>query len=246
MLSMAELEAKKQIQDKSLVFWTLGLPLIFIIGFMTIFTDGTTDTATLASQIIPGFNVFFSFFIIISIVFSFVKDRDKGLVARLASTNITTTQFFIGKCIPFIMIVFAQLIILTVMGIFGYNMPLEHPVIYSLIILFLAIMVTLWGAAISVFSKTENYGLVMTQLIAFGGAVFGGLWFPFETLPTIIQTIGKVFPQYWVHQSLISTSTGDFNTKIIVVSFIFLIIYSLVGLFIALLGYKKFLKEAKN
>lgn len=246
MWPMAKLEAKKQVQDPSLVFWTLVLPIVFIVGFITVFSGDDTDKVVLATNMITGFNVFFSIFIIISIVISFVKDREKGLVSRLASTPLKPGYYFIGKCVPFAVIVTAQLIILTIVGVIFYDVKIESPVNYSLLIFSLAVMVTLWGSAISTFSKTENSGMIATQLLAFGGAVFGGLWFPFEVLPDVVQTIGKSLPFYWIHQGLMDSAAGNVGIKEMLLTYGFIIGYSLIGFIAASIGYKKFLREAKH
>lgn len=75
--------------------------------------------------------------------------------------------------------------------------------------------VTSWGVAIAAFAKTENTGLVMTNMIALGTAVACGLWTPFDQLPSYLKIIGMLFPQYWAHQGLVqSVSTlpgGEFD-----------------------------------
>lgn len=245
MWPMAKLEGKKQIQDPSLVFWTFVLPIVFIVGFISIFSNTNSDKVTLATNMITGFNIFFSIFIIISIVISFVKDREKGLVARLASTPLKPENYFIGKCVPFIIIVTSQMLILTSVGVVFYDGKIESLFHYFLLILLLAIMVTLWGAAISTYSKTENSGLIATQLLAFGGAIFGGLWFPFEVLPDAVQTIGKALPFYWIHQGLADSASGTIETNKILLAYASVAIYSLIGFVAAKIGYKKFLRESK-
>lgn len=72
--------------------------------------------------------------------------------------------------------------------------------------------VTSWGVAIAAFAKTENTGLVMTNMIALGTAVACGLWTPFDQLPGYLKIIGMLFPQYWAHQGLVqsvSTLPGE-------------------------------------
>ena len=246
MWAIAQVEIKKQLLDKSLLFWTLLLPVIFIIVFMMIFAKDAENPAAIAGQIITGFSVFFSIFIIISIVISFVKDREKGLVARLASTPLTSGQYFVGKWFPFVIIVFAQIVILSVVGIIVYNMQIEQPYYYFLILVCLAVMVTSWGVAIAVFSKTENTGIVVTQLIAFIGAVLGGLWMPFEILPQIIQTIGKFLPLYWAHQALISTVSTATGGENIGIALLVLLGYTIAGFSLAFAGYRKFLRHSRS
>lgn len=101
MLPLAQIETLKQLKDKSLFFWTIILPIVSIILLIELFTTDSTNKTLVASQSVTGMSVFFSTFIIISIVISFVKDREKGIVSRLASTPLKPYNFFLGKSIPF-------------------------------------------------------------------------------------------------------------------------------------------------
>lgn len=246
MWPLAQIEAQKQLQDRSLLFWTLILPIAFIVGFMEIFGDSFGNREAVANQVITGYSVFFSVFIIISMTISFLKDRENGLVARLASTPLQSWQYFVGKWLPFVAIVFGQMLVLLLVGVVVYGVTIDQPFLYLLTILGLSIMVTSLGVVIAVFSKTENFGILMTQIIAMGGAILGGLWIPFEQLPGFIQIIGKFTPQYWPHQALLSSVSADFNGESIALSLLILLGYTLLWFIIALIGYKKFLRGSKN
>lgn len=246
MWPLAQIETRKQIKDKSLLFWTILLPIGSIILLIELFTTNDSQKSLVASQSVTGMSVFFSTFVIISIVISFVKDREKGMVARLASTPLKSYNFFLGKCIPFFMIIMVQIAFLTILGVYLYDIQITNYGPYLTVTILLSILVTAWGAAIAVFSKTENTGLVMTNVIALGTAVACGLWTPFEQLPGYLQTIGMIFPQYWAHQGLInsvSTIPGGENLSIVA---LVLIGYSALGFIVSLIGYKRYLKMARS
>ncbi|HLR79142.1 MAG TPA: ABC transporter permease [Bacillota bacterium] len=246
MWAIANIETQKQLQDKSLYFWTLILPIFFVVLFMELFAPDGTNLTVAASQIITGFSVFFSIFIIISMTFSFLKDKDSGLVSRLASTPLSSYEYFIGKWIPFIVIVLVQFIVLAITGGILYDMVIDNLLIYSITALLITLMVTAWGLAISVFSKTENVGLAVTQVVAVGGGMISGLWMPLETLPESLQTVGKLSPFYWGHQGLLATISDHPGGENVLISLSIIALYMVVGFVLAILGYRKFLKEARN
>nr|WP_280806598.1 ABC transporter permease [Bacillus sp. TBS-096] len=99
MWPLVRIESIKQVKDRSLLFWTILLPVASIILLIELFTSGSSQAqkTLVASQSVTGMSVFFSTFVIISIVISFVKDREKGIVARLASTPLQPHHFFLGK-----------------------------------------------------------------------------------------------------------------------------------------------------
>ncbi|WP_144594298.1 ABC transporter permease [Priestia flexa] len=246
MWPLARIETKKQIKDRSLLFWTILLPIGSIILLIELFTPDISKKTLVASQSITGMSVFFSTFVIISIVISFVKDREKGMVARLASTPLKSYSFFLGKCIPFFFIIVMQVLLLTILGVYLYDIKITQYGSYLVVILLLSMLVTSWGVAIAVFAKTENTGLVMTNIIALGTAVACGLWTPFEQLPSYLKTIGMIFPQYWAHQGLVnSVSTLPGGESLILVALV-LIGYSALGFIVSLIGYRNYIKMARS
>ncbi|MBW3114649.1 MULTISPECIES: ABC transporter permease [Bacillaceae] len=247
MWAIAKMELKKNVQDKGLWFWTFILPIVFIIAFVSIFSgDENTSYKEVVTQIIPGYTIMFAFYIMISMVIGFVKDRDKGMVARIASTPLPIKDYFIGKWIPFMMIVLIQIAVLFCFGVVVYDLPLGDPLALISISLSLAFIVTGWGMALSVLVKTENMGIAMTQIVALGGAMLGGLWLPVELMPEFMQSISKVLPQYWAIEGykeiiLEGGSVADvfFNISILIFS-------GAVGGMIAIARYPRFLRSSKS
>src|SRR5690625_3175365 len=126
---MLNLELKKHLQDKGLLFWMILLPIIFTVLFISVFTSGVDELAKqeIIISIVPGYAVMFVFFIIISMVASFIKDRDLGMVARLASTPLKVQSYLLGKWVPFLIIVFTQISVLLIFGKIVYQVPFGQP-----------------------------------------------------------------------------------------------------------------------
>jgi ABC-2 type transport system permease protein len=90
MLPLAQIETLKQLKDKSLFFWTVEkntlIPVTDCEATKVLFVLSVVNSSI--SNMMD-----FSTFIIISIVISFVKDREKGIVSRLASTPLKPYNF---------------------------------------------------------------------------------------------------------------------------------------------------------
>ncbi|AJD89569.1 ABC transporter permease [Jeotgalibacillus malaysiensis] len=247
MNAIAKLEFKKKIQDKGLWFWTFILPIVFIVGFISIFGGNTgTDSEQLVVQIVPGYTVMFSFYIMISIVIAFIKDRDSGMTARIASTPLPTLQYFMGKWIPFILIVLIQIAVLFGFGVAVYDMPLGNAFALIMISVALAFVSTGCGMAMAVIAKTENMGIALTQVIALGGAMLGGLWMPVEFMPDIMQNIAQFLPHYWALQGYQTVILDGGNVLDVWASLLVLIAYGAVCISIALSAYPRYLKLSKS
>lgn len=200
----------------------------------------------MVTQIVPGYTVMFVFFIMITMANNFIKDRNTGMIARLRSTPMKPMSYLIGMWIPNILIVLIQCIALLGFGYFVYDLHLGDLLSISLIIIALAICVTGIGLTLCMFIKSENQGVAFVQIIAMGGAILGGLWFPIEIMPATIQNIAKFIPQYWAQQGFQDVMLRDAHVTDIWLHLLILLSFGAVGLIFASLRYKKFLQNAVN
>lgn len=198
------------------------------------------------SHMIPGYTVMFTFFIIISMVISCVKDMESGMIARLASTSMNNRHYLLGKWLPYVCIVLIQIIVLLTFGKVVYDIQIGDPIALLLISISLAMITTSWGMAISLLVKNENMGIGITQVIALGGAIIGGLWVPIEFMPKFIQHIGPFLPQYWAQQGFLEVMVYGGGVGQIWLNIIVLLGMSAVGLLVAVWSYPRFLATARS
>lgn len=248
MKAIITMELRKNAQDKGLLFWMILLPIIFTVLFIAVFTSGTDATMKkqIITSIVPGYVVMFVFFIMITICGTFLKDKNSGMIARLASTPLHPVAYLIGKWIPYMLVVCIQIMILFGFGKIVYDIPLGQPILLLILALFLTFTVTGLGLALALFAKTENMGLAITQLLALGGAMLAGLWMPLEMMPGFLQTLAKFLPQYWAHQAFQdamnhSLAIGDF-----LITIMLLFIFGFFGFLLAMMQYPTFLKQARS
>ncbi|WP_226582145.1 ABC transporter permease [Halobacillus litoralis] len=246
MWAIARTELKKTVQDKGLWFWTFVLPIVFIVAFVAILSGEETSYKELVTQIIPGYTIMFAFFIMISMVIVFVKDKERGMVARIASTPLSTHQYFFGKWLPFMIVVLVQITVLFGFGVIVYDLPLGDPLSLILLSLALAFIVTGWGMALAVNVRTENMGIAMTQIIALGGALLGGLWMPVEFMPETVQNISKALPQYWALQGYKDIILSNGGLADIWLNLLILIVAGVAGGILALVSYPRFLRQSRS
>lgn len=201
---------------------------------------------TAVTQYVPGFVVMFVFFIIITMVRNFFKDRDSGMLARLRSTPMKPYHYLIGMWVPNIIAVIIQCTVLISFGKLVYDVNLGNLLAICLIVLCLSVCATGIGLALCMFVQSENQGTAFTQIITMGGAVMAGLWFPFEIMPDFAQAIGRFTPQYWAQHSFQDVMIRNMNTADIWNGLAVLLAYGAVGLLLASLRYKRYLKNATH
>lgn len=247
MTAIALIELKKKTKDKGLWFWTFLLPIIFIVGFITLFGESMgAKPEQLVVQIVPGYTVMFSFYIMISIVIAFIKDRESGMAARLASTPLSRLEYFAGKWVPFVAVVLLQIMVLFGFGVIVYDLPLGDPLALAALSVGLAFVATGCGMAMAVLAKTENMGIALTQVIALGGAMLGGLWMPIEFMPEVMQNIAQFLPQFWALEGYKTVILEQGTMRDVWQSLAVLLGFGAACLTLALVAYPRYLREAKS
>jgi ABC-2 type transport system permease protein len=198
------------------------------------------------SQIVPGYTVMFVFFIIITMVRRFFKEKESGMVARLRSTPMNPLAYLVGMWVPSLISVLIQCAVLLMFGHFAYGVKLGNIGTIVTIVASLAICGTGLGLALSFLVRGENQGLGITQIITLGGAALSGLWVPFDLLPKFAQAIGRFTPQYWAQQGLVNAMVHGAQIGDVWKSILVLLAFGVVGLFIASLRFKAFLRASTN
>lgn len=204
----------------------------------------STKQVNAISQYVPGYTVMFVFFIMITMVRRFFKERESGMVARMQSTPLHSIVYLIGMWIPALLSVVIQCTVLLAFGHFVYDLDLGNLFAISTIVICLAICGTGLGLAMAVCVTGENQGLALTQVFSLGGAVLAGLWFPFEMLPSFARAIGYFTPQYWAQTGLQDVMVRGANVGGVWKGLLVLIGYGVLGILIALVRFKHFIKTA--
>lgn len=202
--------------------------------------------ADAVTQYVPGYTVMFAFFIIITMVRNFFKDKESGMLARLRSTPMKPYQYLIGMWVPNIIAVLIQSIVLLAFGKIVYDVNLGSLLAIGVVMISLAFCATGIGLTICMLVKSENQGTAYTQIITMGGAVLAGLWFPFEIMPDFAQAIGRFTPQYWAQQGFQNIMIRNMDVTEIWMSAVVLLAYAGAGLLFATLRYKRYLKHVTH
>lgn len=204
----------------------------------------TTVKPDTVTQVVPGYTVMFVFFIMITMIHNFLRDRKSGMLARLSGTPLKRHQYLIGMWVPNIIVVFIQCTVLLTFGKIVYGLQLGDLLSVALLIGCLAVCCTGIGLMLSMLVGSENQGIGIVQIIAMGGAIVGGLWFPYEFLPDIVQKIGLFTPQYWAQRGLQDVMLRGAHIEDIWFNAAILLVIGLGGLGVALIGFKRFAKAS--
>jgi len=97
-----------------------------------------------------------------------VREKEIGTMEQIMVTPITSTEFILGKTVPFSIIGFVDVILITVVGVFWFNVPIRGNLLLLFVATGLYLMSTLGvGLIISTVSNTQQQAMMSTFFFFF-------------------------------------------------------------------------------
>ena len=130
-----------------------------------------------------------------------VKERERGTIEQLIVTPIRSWELIIAKIIPYILVSFANTILIMAVGTFLFGVPLRGSIVllFSLVGLYLLPTLGL-GLLISTAARTQQQAQLMTMPIMLPSMLLSGVFFPTSSLPVFLQMVGNLLPlTYFVY-----------------------------------------------
>jgi len=117
-----------------------------------------------------------------------VRERELGTMEQLMVTPLKPIELILGKTIPFAIIAFFDMALITVFGVLIFRIPINGPLwllpVCTGIYLF-SVLGT--GLFISTIAKTQQQALMATFLFYMPAVLLSGFMFPIENMPVIFQ-----------------------------------------------------------
>jgi len=117
-----------------------------------------------------------------------VREREMGTMEQLMVTPLRPVELILGKTIPFAIIAFFDMVLITILGVLIFHIPINGPLwllplstsIYLLSVLGI-------GLFISTIAKTQQQALMASFLFYMPAILLSGFMFPIENMPVIFQ-----------------------------------------------------------
>jgi ABC-2 type transport system permease protein len=130
-----------------------------------------------------------------------VKEREIGTLEQLIVTPIKPYQLIIGKMIPFMIIGFLEVLLVTSIMTLWFGIPVRGSFLFLIFSSLLFVMSTLGlGLFVSTISKTQQQAMMVAQFGLMMPMIYlSGFAFPIENMPQIIQVITYAIPlRYYI------------------------------------------------
>ena len=235
--SLIEMELKKLIRQPANLFLTLLFPAILTLTFGVAFGD--PELGMNIDVMVPGLIAYACIFIIMTIAQSFSAERQEGLLKRMSTTPMTSSEFMGSQIITNMLVAILQVVIVFVMAVLVGFRPegglsaifLAFPVIA----LFSLSSVGL-GLITATASKTPEAATGISFVFILPQMFFG----TFIPLTNTTRRIAMFIPSYYVVDALTLIFGGDLGNANILLDVSVISIVSVVIVAIGIMLFNKF------
>ncbi|MDD5706117.1 MAG: ABC transporter permease [Kiritimatiellae bacterium] len=124
-----------------------------------------------------------------------VREKEIGTMEQILVTPITPAEFIVGKTVPFAIIGFVDVLVITVIAVFWFDVPIRGNLWLLLLATALYLMTTLGiGLFISTISNTQQQAMMTTFFFYLPAVLLSGFMFPIANMPEAIQWLTYLNP----------------------------------------------------
>lgn len=184
-------------REKEGFYWTVLMPaLIYVALAILPIGVGLAGNLKYSNYVLPGI---IAMTImqggIYSLAYWMVDLKSRGIIKRLLATPLKQWQLALSLVLARLMIVFVQVIILTILGILAFGTHFAGNVFSTLILVIEGgAIFLLCGLLISTFAKSYDAAAPITSAIGLPLTFLGNIFYPITALPRGLQLFARLLP----------------------------------------------------
>lgn len=187
-------------------FFTVVLPLIFLVIFTSIFGNNTlTNGAKVATLYVPGIlTLAIVSATAVNAAITMTTRRERGVLKRVRGTPVPPWIFVLSQALAGFVIAIVMTIIITLVGRILYEVELQLVTLPSLLISLLvgAMAFSAIGLALTTIITSEDAAPAVTNAIFLPLYFVSGVFIPDSEVPDWVGTVGNLFPVSHLNQAL--------------------------------------------
>jgi len=198
-LHQARYDLRAFLRNKQARFFTLILPLLFLIIFVGVFGNHRVGPARVhaSTYYVPGLSamavIAASF---VNLVISITAQRESGVLKRRRSTPVPAWVLIAGRSLTAIGVSLTTMVLLLLVGRFAYGVRLRTEALPG--VAFTAVVGSITfcvlGYALSTAIRNEDAAQPMTQAIMLPLYFISGVFVVNTALPAWLRHVAQVFP----------------------------------------------------
>ena len=126
---------------------------------------------------------------------SVVREKEMGTMEQIIVTPITSAEFIIGKTMPSIILGFVNMIFVTLISVFWFDIPVRGSMVTLLVANGFFLMTTIGaGLFISTLSDTQQQAMMSAFFFYLPAVLLSGFMFPIANMPDVVQAFTYLNP----------------------------------------------------
>jgi ABC-2 type transport system permease protein len=126
---------------------------------------------------------------------SVVREKEIGTMEQILVTPLRPVEFMLGKTIPFVFISLADVVLVTLVGIYWFGVPFRgNPLVLLLGVIFFLFNSVGLGLLISTVSTTQQQAMMAGTFFFTPAILLSGLVFPIPNMPVAVQYLTFLNP----------------------------------------------------
>jgi ABC-2 type transport system permease protein len=149
-----------------------------------------------AYNIVPGLmGVVLTMTLVFITAVAITRERERGTMENLLSTPARPGEVMIGKIVPYILVGYIQVLLITTASKLLFNVPIVGSLGLLLSVMLVFIMANLaMGILFSTIAHNQLQAVQMSMFFFLPSLLLSGFMFPFRGMPVWAQCIGEVLP----------------------------------------------------
>ncbi len=135
---------------------------------------------------------------------SITREKEFGTMEALLASPLKPVHIILGKVTPYILLAFANAIIIILLGYYIFDLPVNGSIA---LLLFSTILYVTLSLSLGIFISTLATNQQMAMFISMLGLMLptlllSGFIFPIENMPAVLQWLSTIMPARWFIASL--------------------------------------------
>lgn len=145
---------------------------------------------------IPGVIATLTFMQVVSLTaFAVVREREVGTLEQIMVSPIRSFEFILGKTVPFFLIGLGDVILVTIVGVWWFDIPfVGNPLVMLLGSTLFLLAVLGLGLMMSTFSRTQQQAFALNFFLINPFFILSGFAFPIAAMPQALQWFTLINP----------------------------------------------------
>lgn len=193
-------------RNPAATFFTVVLPLIFLVIFTAIFGNNTLPNgAKVSTYYVPGIlTLAIVSATAVNVAITMTARRERGVLKRIRGTPIPPWVFVLSQALAGFAIAIVMTVVITIVGRVLYGVELQFETLPSLLISLLvgATSFAAMGLAMTTIISSEDAAPAVTNAIMMPLYFISGVFIPDSEVPEWVSKVGNLFPVSHLNQAL--------------------------------------------